>query len=37
MTTEDDANEVVRAGSVIAILKRGSDFVVGLGDDLSEG
>src|ERR1700730_9059038 len=34
---QDDAHQVVRAGSVVAFLYRGSDFVVGLGDDLRGG
>jgi hypothetical protein len=34
---KDNADEIVRAGCVIAILKGGSDLVVGLGDDLGGG
>ena len=30
---EDDADEVVGAGFVVALLHRGGDLVVGLGDD----
>jgi hypothetical protein len=34
---QDDSNQVVGAGGVIALLHRRSDFVIGLSDDLGGG